>query len=69
MDVEIISEKPLSKIDVKTKLEEYKKKKIELNFRSSKVLEQINETIKIKKKETDQLKKELEDIHIARINR
>lgn len=67
MDVEIISETPLSRVDIKTKLEEYKKKKVELNFRSNKVLEQITETTKLKKKEAEDLKKELEELDIARL--
>ena len=43
MDIEILKEVPLSLIDIKERLEGFKKQKKELNFRSVKVLDQLNE--------------------------
>ncbi|MBS3159888.1 hypothetical protein J4436_03805 [Candidatus Woesearchaeota archaeon] len=67
MDIEILKEVPLSLIDIKERLEGFKKQKKELNFRSVKVLDQLNENIKIKKKDAEQLKKELGELNLIRI--
>ncbi|MDP4012061.1 MAG: hypothetical protein Q8R00_00435 [Candidatus Nanoarchaeia archaeon] len=64
-EIEIIQEKALTLNELKTKLEEVKKRDKELNFRASKTLEYLGLTVE-KKQKTD-FKKIIEDLGIQRL--
>lgn len=66
-ETEIIKETPLSLIEMKEKLQEIKKRDKELNFRAKKTEEYLNVIAKIKLNKANELKKELENLEIARL--
>ena len=67
VNIEIISEKPISMINAKELLAQIKKRDNELNFRSEKTEQYLNSLISLKEKAAEQLKKELEDLNIQRL--
>ena len=66
-EISIVEEKPISLAEVREHLEEKKKGKKELNFRENKSLAYITSFAKIKTKEAEELKKELEKLDITRL--
>lgn len=64
-EIETIQEKALTLSELKTKLEEVKKRDKELNFRANKTLEYLN--LVIEKKQKDDLKKKIEELGIQRL--
>ena len=63
----IISEIPISMVEMKESLNALKKKDKELSFRSSKTLEYLNQFTLINKKKAEELKEELEKLNIPRL--
>ena len=66
-DLEIISEKPFSLVDMKEKLAEIKKRDKELNFRAKKTEDYLNIMAKIKPNKAKELKDEIENLKIIRL--
>jgi len=67
VSVNLIEEKPLTLGEIKKELEKVKKRDKELNFRANKVKEYLDIFTKLKIKDVDKLKKELQDINIPRL--
>lgn len=67
MEIDIINQKPITMAKVKESLSNVEKKKKELNFRSTKVLEYLNQQDLLKLKDLDEKKKKLEALEIIRL--
>ena len=65
--VDVITETPLTMVEIKSKLDAQKKEKKELNFRAEKVLEYVNSFVKLKPKDIEAAKKDLNDLGILRL--
>lgn len=67
MDIEILEEKALSMAELKSKLEDVKKRDKELNFRANKAYEYLEgfNTLEIKK--AREIEKKINDLGIARL--
>jgi len=65
--VEIIEKKPLSLIEVKDELMSIKKRDGELNFRAGKVEEYLNNAATLNKKQSGELREELEKLSVPRL--
>ncbi len=66
-DLDVVKQVPLTMSEVKTQLESIQKKKKELNYRSNRVLEHIQQFKSLKKDEIKAVKEELEGLGISRI--
>lgn len=66
-EIKIINENPITMAEVREYLEAKKKSKKELNFRENKSSAYINSFVKIKDKDAEALKKELETLDIVRL--
>jgi len=66
-EISIKEEMPLSLAEVKDFLDSKKKDKKELNFRENKSLEYINSFSVLKKDKAESLKKELNELEMARL--
>ena len=64
---EIVSETPVSMIDMKKELRNIKKRDKKLNIRAEKTLEYINQLVKLKEKEADKLYANIEKLKIPRL--
>ena len=62
MKHKVMSELPMSHIDVKTELERIKERDKELNFRAQKTLDYLQRVVTIDEKKAKQLKSELEKV-------
>ena len=69
MEIENISQKAIGMIEVKERLEAIKKDKKELNFRSEKVLEYLNEHHLLKTKDFEAKKEKLEALGLLRLSK
>jgi len=65
--LEIINENPISMIEVKTELEALKKRDKELNFRSNKTEEYLNQFVEYPAKTYEEIKKKIEALKISRL--
>lgn len=65
--IEILNENPVSMIDVKTELESIKKRDKELNFRSVKTEEYLNQFIEYPAKTYEEIRKKIESLKITRL--
>ena len=63
----IISETPLSMATIKEDLSNIRQRDGELSFRATKTEEYLSQFVKITKKDSDKLYKELEDLNIPRL--
>ncbi len=66
-DLKIVSETPLSMVDVKEKLKAIKKRDEELGTRSAKTLEYLNLFVHMDKKKADDLDKKIAELNIPRL--
>lgn len=64
---EILNENPVSLIETKSELENIKKRDKELNFRSQKTEEYINQFVKHDAKVYAEIKKKIESLKISRL--
>jgi DNA-directed RNA polymerase subunit F len=69
MEIENISQRAIGMIEVKEKLEAIKKEQKELNFRSEKVLEYLNEHQLLKAKDFEAKKLKLEELGLLRLTK
>ena len=63
----ILNQKPVSMIDIKTELESIKKRDKELNFRSNKTEEYLNEFVSDSAKTYEEITKKIEALKISRL--
>ena len=63
----VLNQNPVSMIDLKTELEDIKKRDTELNFRSQKVEEYLGQFIQNEKKVYDEIIKKIEALKISRL--
>ena len=66
-DPKIISEEPISLFELKSEITKIKKRDKELGFREAKMEDYLNEFVKLKKKEYDELEKKLGKLEIPRL--
>ena len=66
-DPKIISEEPISLFELKSEITKIKKRDKELGFRAAKMEDYLNEFVKLKKKEYDELEKKLGKLEIPRL--
>lgn len=67
MAIKIISEKPITIVELKEELERIKKRDKELNFRANKTDEYLNQFAKIKPKDVKEIAKKIEALKITRL--
>jgi len=67
MDIKIVTEKPLSLVELKENLEKIEKRDKELSFRANKTKEYLNSFAIKKAKEVAALKKKIEELDIPRL--
>lgn len=65
---QLISETPISMVDLKENIAEIKKRDEELGFRATKTEEYLNQFVKLDKKEAEDLKKKIEALDVKRLN-
>lgn len=61
-----MNEEPISMVDLKEELKTIKKRDTELNFRSAKTEEYLNQFVEIDKKDAVEIEKKIEDLNIPR---
>src|SRR3989344_4834918 len=67
MDIDVIEQKPVTMAEVGEMLEDLKKNTKELGFRAEKVNNYINENSLVKKKDAENIYKNLEGLGISRL--
>ena len=67
MDIEVIEERPVEMAEVKSKLEEIKKRDKELNFRANAVKEHIDGFSVIDSKKSKEIAKKINELNISRL--
>jgi len=67
MDIKIISEEAISMFELKKELEEIEKKDKELNFRSNKTKDYLNNFISLNEKQYEDLRKKIKSLKIPRL--
>jgi len=66
-DLKVLNEKPLTMAELKEKLEEIKKRDIEISERTQKTLNYLNKFVLLKEKEALKLKEALLNLNISRL--
>jgi DNA-directed RNA polymerase subunit F len=64
---ELLSEKPITMVDLKEELEAIKKRDKELGFRSKKTEEYLSQFVTLSPKKAEEIRKKLEDQKISRL--
>ena len=64
---EILNQHPISMVEIKAELEKIKKRDKELNFRSTKTEEYVNQFVEYDNKVYDDIRKKIEDLKISRL--
>ena len=63
----VVDEIPINIVELKDELNKIKKRDEELNFRASKCDEFLNEFVLLSAKESEELKKKIEDLKVTRL--
>ena len=67
MKAEILSEQPISLVDLKKEIKRIKKRDKEPNFRVTKMEEQLNQFVQLTQKDADELEKEIQKLNVPRL--
>src|SRR3989339_1910739 len=67
VDIDIVEQKPITMVELNDKLEAIKKEKGELNFRAEKVYAYLQDFVKLKKKDIDELHTKLSGLGIQKL--
>ena len=66
-NVKILSEQPITMVELKEELKRIKKRDEELNFRANRTEEYLNMFVTLTDKQAEEMKKKIEDLNIPRL--
>ncbi len=66
-DPKLISEEPMSMLELREELKSIKKRDEELSFRASKMEDYLNSFVTNEKKEAEKIQKEIEELEVPRL--